>query len=66
MKSEFARRLRHLREGKGISRRVLADLCGVSESTIMRYEQGKRIPNLDHAAKIADEFEVTIDFLYGR
>jgi transcriptional regulator with XRE-family HTH domain len=62
----FPQRLRELREQKRISRRVLAELCGLSKNMVSRYERGERIPNLDEAAKLADFFGVTIDYLYGR
>lgn len=64
MKSEFAVRLKRLREEKGLSQKTIAELCGISESTFVRYERGERIPNLEHAALIAELLGVTIDFLY--
>lgn len=66
MKSEFAVRLKRLREEKGASLQMLADLCGVSKITVVRYERGEQIPNLEKAAQMADFFGVSIDYLYGR
>lgn len=66
MRSEFSRRLRKLRSRKNVSLQVLADFCGVNKSTVIRYERGERIPNLETAALLAEFFGVTIDYLYGR
>lgn len=66
MQGEFAKRLRRLRERRGISRKILSELCGLSRNTIERYERGERVPNLDDAAALADFFGVTIDYLCGR
>lgn len=65
MTSEFPRRLRYLREKKRISRRVLAELCGLSGSAVARYERGERKPGIDEAAVLADFFGVSLDYLCG-
>lgn len=62
----FSKRLQHLRERRHISRRVLAELCGLSKNTISRYERGERVPSLTDAAAIADALDVSIDYLCGR
>lgn len=62
----FPVRLRRLRERRRISRRALAELCGLSKNSILRYERGERMPNLDDAAILADHFGVTLDWLCGR
>ena len=59
----FARRLRELREKRGISQQVLADFCVISKSTIGRYENGERIPDIETAVRLADFFGVTMDYL---
>lgn len=65
MADKFARRLRQLRKRKNVSLQVVADFCGVSRSTVIRYERGERLPSLETAALMADFFGVTIDYLYG-
>lgn len=62
----FAFRLRRLRERRRVSRRVLADLCGVSKSTMSRYERGEREPGVRAVCELADYFGVTVDYLLGR
>jgi len=65
-KSEFPKQLRKLRERKGMSRRTLSELCGLSKNSIARYERGERVPSLTDAEALADFFEVSMDRLCGR
>ena len=58
--------LKKLREAKNYSQIKMQDLVGVSNSSIEGYEQGVRIPSLPVAYKIADIFDVSIDYLVGR
>lgn len=64
MKLEFSARLRELRERRGMTRKTLAECCGLSKNTIARYERGERMPTLEAAAEIADFFGMTIDQLF--
>lgn len=62
----FGRRLQQLRERRRISRRVLAELCGLSRNMVGRYERGERRPTLETVVVLADFFGVTVDWLLGR
>ena len=42
----FGRRVRRLREAKGINQTVLADRIGTNQETISRIENGKQEPKL--------------------
>lgn len=55
--------IRRLRKESGVSVKALASNAGVSAMSIYRYEQGKRKPDLDTAAKIAKTLGVHIDEL---
>jgi HTH-type transcriptional regulator, competence development regulator len=55
-----------LRKEKGLSQYELADRLGFSRGKLSNYEQGSRQPDYDTLKKIADYFEVSIDFLLGR
>ncbi|MCY9434197.1 helix-turn-helix domain-containing protein [Bacillus haynesii] len=55
--------LKELREGKNLSQKALGKKLGLAESTIGMYEQGKRRPDYETLIKIADFFEVSIDYL---
>ena len=52
-----------LRKSRGMTQEELAKALGVSRSTIGMYEQGKREPDFETEEKIADYFNVTLDFL---
>ena len=62
----FARILQDLREDRDITRKDLATALNISVSTLGMYEQGRREPNIDMLIKMADYFDVSIDFLVGR
>ncbi len=62
----FSKRLKELRNQKGIYQKELAGILGVSRPTITQYEQGKRNPDTDMLNNIADYFEVSVDYLLGR
>lgn len=62
----FAEILKKLRSSRNLSQEELAKIIGVSKSTIGMYEQGKRIPKADVTLKkLANYFDVTIDYLMG-
>lgn len=58
--------LKRLREEQGLSQDDLANIIGVSKSTIGMYEQGQRMPKSDTTLrKLAEYFNVSIDYLMG-
>ena len=58
-------RIKKHREIKEISQKKLADLLGVSPSTIGMYEQNRRSPDKDMLLKLASIFNVSVDYLLG-
>jgi len=64
--SKFAERLKELRERRGLSQYKLAELLGVSPSTVAAWEVGRNEPSYDMLRKIADVFEVSVDYLLGK
>ena len=59
-------RLKELRKKKGISQQRLATDLNTTQNTISRYETGEREPGIDELIKIADYFNVSVDYLIGR
>lgn len=55
--------MRELREKKGISRKTLGELCGLSKNAIARYERMERDPGGTAITRIADYFQVPTDYL---
>ena len=59
-------RLKELRKKKGISQLRLATELNTTQNTISRYETGEREPGIDELIKLADYFNVSVDYLIGR
>lgn len=59
-------RVKMLRSLTGASMRALAPDIGIHYSTLQQLEQGMAMPDLRTIWKIADYFEVSIDYLVGR
>lgn len=59
-------RLKELRKAKGISQLKLAIDLNTNQNTISRYETGDREPGIVELIKIADYFNVSIDYLVER
>lgn len=64
-KTEFGKKLRELRKRRGLSAEQLGDKIGVARTTVFGYEQGQRIPDMITIKKIAELFNVTVDYLVG-
>lgn len=59
-------RIKYLRAEKGISQNELAKALGLTQQAISAYENGLREPDLETLQKIADFFDVSLDYLLGR
>lgn len=59
-------KLREIRKERGISQLKLALDLNTSQNTISRYETGEREPGINELIKLADYFNVSIDYLVGR
>ncbi len=59
-------RIRDLREDKDLTQRDLGELLGVSQATYSRYESGKLDIPTDVLLRLADYYQVTVDYLLGR
>ncbi|MFC5745239.1 helix-turn-helix domain-containing protein [Actinomadura rugatobispora] len=58
-------RLRELRRGRGVTLARVAELTGISESTLSRLESGRRRPNLELLLPLARVYGVALDELVG-
>ncbi|MBQ8892659.1 MAG: helix-turn-helix transcriptional regulator [Bacilli bacterium] len=60
------KRLRDLREDKDLTQNDLAKMLGCSQTTYSRYETGQTsVPN-DILNKLADFYDVSLDYLFAR
>lgn len=59
-------RLREIRKSKNISQLKLAMDLNMAQHTISRYETGEREPGINELIKIADYFNISVDYLLER
>ncbi|AEJ44413.1 helix-turn-helix domain-containing protein [Alicyclobacillus acidocaldarius] len=59
-------RLRFLRKERNLRRDDVAAAIGVTPRLITFYETGDKTPSLEAAMKLADFFNVSLDYLVGR
>ena len=59
-------RLKEIRKSKGISQLKMAMDLNMSQNTISRYETGEREPGINELIKIANYFNISIDYLLDR
>lgn len=64
--STFSKRLKLLREERNITLDELAIRIHSTKSTLSRYENNKRTPNIEFIERVANFFNVTSDYLLGR
>ena len=66
MKETFATRLKELRKAKGYTQNQVAIYCDITEKAYQNYELQAREPKLDILIRIADLYDVSLDYLTGR
>lgn len=59
-------RLKDLREDRDLTQQQVADLLNIRQNTYSQYETGKREIPLILLWKLADYYQVSIDYLVGR
>lgn len=47
-------KIKEIRKQKGLTQKQLGDLCGIADSNIRKYENGKQNPKIETLQKIAD------------
>ena len=62
----MANRIKDLREDRDMRQSDLAAATGIDQRTISNYETGKTSPDAYALIKLADFFDVSIDYLVGR
>lgn len=62
----FKDRLKELRARYNYTQSDIAEMFSVSLGAVGNWETGKRIPDTEMLARIADRFNVTVDYLIGR
>lgn len=62
----FQNRLKELRKEKRLSQEDLGEVLNISGRTISYFEAGERTPSPEILTKLADIFNVSVDYLLGR
>ena len=62
----IGKRLRTLRESLSLSQAKLAELLGITQSSLNRYENGQSTPTVELFRKYADFFDVSVDYIFAR
>lgn len=58
--------IRYLRQKNNLTQVELAAKMGVKQNTLSAWETGSSNPELCSAVRLADFFEVSLDYLLGR
>ncbi|NLY46817.1 MAG: helix-turn-helix transcriptional regulator [Tissierella sp.] len=68
--SVFGDRLKLLRNEKlkthGLTQKKLGNMFNVEKGTVSNWENGNRTPDIEVISKLADLFDVSVDYLLGR
>ncbi len=59
-------RLKLIRTENRYSQTKIADMCGVTQATIGRYETGVAEPPIEKLLWYAEQFDVSLDYIFGR
>ena len=62
----YFRRLRDMREDADLKQTDIATLLGIQQTVYSRYERGFQTIPLEHLIKLADYYNVSLDYLTGR
>ena len=63
---KFNERLKNERKSQKLTQQFVAAEIGISVRAYQQDEQGLYEPNIEKLIKLADLFDVTVDFLIGR
>ena len=66
MRHTLSTRLKECRKAKGITQWQVAVYCDITEKAYQNYELMTREPKLEILVKIAELFDVSLDYLVGR
>jgi len=62
----LSKRLKQLRDEKGVYQKDVAKFLGITTSAYGYYEQGERQPDPNTITKLAEYYNVSTDYLLGR
>lgn len=66
MSETLGDRLRRLREKKEWTQKYAATVFGITSGALSNYERGERTPDAEMLKRIAEVYDVSIDYLIGK
>lgn len=63
---KFEERLHLLRAETGLSQKQTAEVLGITLRQYQRFEAGEQRPGFDNLIKMADHFQISLDWFTGR
>ena len=66
MKTILSDRLKECRKAKGLTQMQVATYCDITEKAYQNYELMTREPRIEILVRMADLFEVSLDYRSGR
>ena len=61
-----SQRLRELRNKTDLSQVKMAEVLGIKQGAVNRYENNQSEPNCETLLKYSDFFDVSLDYIFGR
>ncbi len=62
----FQKRLSELRKMNGFTQQFVASKLNIKQPSYIRYENGNAEPSLRNLVRLADLYDVSVDYLLGR
>ena len=64
--STFGTRMKELRTSRNLKQDEMANILGIAPSTVGAYERNTREPTFELVVKMADYFNVSLDYMFCR
>ena len=62
----FSEKLKEKRKNKGYTQEQMSKLLDIGQSAYAKWENGRTEPNFEMLLKLADLFDVSLDWFFGR
>ena len=66
IENDLFRKIKDTKKRKKLTQKELAEQIGIKQNSYSDWENGKCRPSYEKLEKIADFFEVSLDWLFGR
>lgn len=63
---DIAKQLRHIKQTNNLTQQKMAELTGITQSTMSDWLNGKASPTITNLMNLANNLNITLDYLVGR